>query len=344
MGDDLEGPAAHEADPITQAGIQYHNGPVMLGTVGIYYIWYGNWQGTGKSILKDFASSLGGSPWWNINTSYTDGNGKKLSSSASYLGGYQYTGSSGYNTYLTDAQIQSVVSDTINQGKLPKSSNAVYLLLTSKDVDTESFNGGSCGFHTGQWIGGTQVKYGWVGDASMLHANDCSGQATSPNGNRGADGMTSHVAHELTEAATDPWSGGWYSANGDENGDKCSWTFGKTSKTQTGADYNITLGARKYLIQQNWVNAAGGYCAMSYGPANGGDQCPNDPNKTAPGKCGCGKVDPVDVAGYHDAQGYLCSDWVNYDCTQAAEQYGYTATQESNLIKNCGISCKAPCP
>ena len=26
-------------------GIYYHNGPVMLGTVNVYYIWYGNWSG-----------------------------------------------------------------------------------------------------------------------------------------------------------------------------------------------------------------------------------------------------------------------------------------------------------
>jgi len=26
----------------------------------------------------------------------------------------------------------------------------------------------------------------------------------------------------------------------------------------------MTLGARQYLIQRNWVNASGGYCATSY--------------------------------------------------------------------------------
>jgi len=27
---------------------------------------------------------------------------------------------------------------------------------------------------------------------------------------------------------------------------------------------NMTLGTRDYLIQQNWVNALGGYCDLSY--------------------------------------------------------------------------------
>ena len=26
-------------------GINYHGGPVMLGTTNMYYIWYGNWSG-----------------------------------------------------------------------------------------------------------------------------------------------------------------------------------------------------------------------------------------------------------------------------------------------------------
>ncbi len=31
-----------------------------------------------------------------------------------------------------------------------------------------------------------------------------------------------------------------------------------------GALYNVTFGSREYLIQRNWVNASGGYCALSY--------------------------------------------------------------------------------
>jgi hypothetical protein len=33
------------------------------------------------------------------------------------------------------------------------------------------------------------------------------------------------------------------------------------------------------------------------GGAGGGDQCPDDPNKTAPGKCGCGAADEDSVMG-----------------------------------------------
>lgn len=107
------------------------------------------------------------------------------------------------------------------------------------------------------------IKYSFVGDASRC-LGDCAPQTTSPNKNAGADAMASVIAHEATEAATDPKGDAWYDANGDENADKCAWTFGSSSTLASGAKYNMTLGARKFYIQRNWVNASGGYCSKSY--------------------------------------------------------------------------------
>jgi hypothetical protein len=76
--------------------------------------------------------------------------------------------------------------------------------------------------------------------------------------------MASIIAHELEEAVTDPDLNAWYDRRGSENADKCAWTFGTTSTAANGSKYNMTLGSRNYLIQRNWVNAAGGYCAKSY--------------------------------------------------------------------------------
>ncbi len=87
---------------------------------------------------------------------------------------------------------------------------------------------------------------------------------TAPNGNAGADGMASIISHELEEATTDPDLNAWYDRRGMENADKCAWTFGATYTTSNGSTANMKLGARDFLIQQNWVNASGGFCAKSY--------------------------------------------------------------------------------
>jgi hypothetical protein len=76
--------------------------------------------------------------------------------------------------------------------------------------------------------------------------------------------MADSVAHETEEFATDPDLTAWYDNRGNENADKCAWTFGTTSKASNGSLYNITLGSKQYLLQRNWVNANGGYCAMTY--------------------------------------------------------------------------------
>src|SRR5689334_7043086 len=51
--------------------ILYHGGQV-LGTTGanIYAIYYGNFPSTTKDIVNSFFTSLGGSPQYNVNTTY----------------------------------------------------------------------------------------------------------------------------------------------------------------------------------------------------------------------------------------------------------------------------------
>src|SRR5262249_19545038 len=61
------------------AAIRYHGGPVIEGTVNVYYIWYGNWSGiTALDILTDLAKNIGNTPYYNINKGYYDvvGRGK----------------------------------------------------------------------------------------------------------------------------------------------------------------------------------------------------------------------------------------------------------------------------
>ena len=252
--------------PTTQAGIYYHGGPIITGTTHVYYIFYGNWGAdtSGQSILLDLASHIGGSRYYNINTTYYNSSGTRVSNSVR-LNGHTFDNYS-KGKYLTDSEVQQVVSNAISSGKLPKDSKGVYFVLTSKDVKEPSgFCTMYCGWHNHASMLGTDIKYAFVGNASAQCPSACEEQTTrSPNGNPGADAMASIVAHELVEAVTDPKLNAWYDKNGAENADKCSWTFGTRHTASNGSQYNLTLGSRQYLIQRNWVNAGKGYCAMKY--------------------------------------------------------------------------------
>ncbi|MCU1284147.1 MAG: hypothetical protein JWO13_497 [Acidobacteriales bacterium] len=257
----------HAAKPTggaTTNGIVYHGGPVMTGTGNhIYFIWYGNWSGnTATTILTDLASKIGGSPYFNINTTYYDGSNTHVSNAVAYAGNTTDNYSLGKS--LTDANIQSIVASAITSGRLPLDSHAVYFVLTSSDVTASSgFCTQYCGWHTNGTISGTDIKYSFVGNPDRC-PSACEDQTTSPNGNAGADGMASIIAHELEEATTDPDLNAWYDRRGQENADKCAWTFGTTYAASNGSLANMKLGTRDFLIQRNWVNANGGFCALSW--------------------------------------------------------------------------------
>lgn len=254
---DEPGPARTNKTP-SGNGIYYHGGPLILGGTNIHLIWYGNWNNnTATTILPDLARYIGGSPYFNINTTYTDGSGKAVTNMCTLSS--QANDNYSQGSSLSDAAVQAIVA-----AQNPSDTNGVYFVLTSADVNESSgFCTQYCGWHTHASIGGRDIKYAFIGNPDRC-PSACEAQTTSPNGNAGADGMASIIAHELEEATTDPDLNAWYDRRGAENADKCAWTFGATHTASNGSQYNMTLGSREYLIQQNWVNANGGFCALSH--------------------------------------------------------------------------------
>ena len=269
-----------EADPHGNAkpasgnsgnGIFYHGGPLMLNTVPVYYIWYGTWNGSGSNPVSDSSASttllenliggLSGSPYENINTTYYNGSNVHVSGllnlNASVYDGYSR------GSALSDSDIQAIVAAHAGHD-LPYDTNGLYFVLTSSDVnETSGFCTRYCGWHTHATINGGDIKFSFVGNPDRC-PSACEAQTTSPNNNSGADGMASIIAHESEEAISDPDLNAWYDRRGMENADKCAWTFGTLSTAANGSKYNVVLGGVQFLIQRNWVNANGGYCAMSY--------------------------------------------------------------------------------
>jgi hypothetical protein len=243
-------------------GIDYHGGPVLMTTAHAYVIWYGTWSSSAKQVLSTLLGGIGGSPYYKINTTYHDGAGRIVPNSVTLAGQTDDSYSQG-KTNLSDGQIATIVSSAIAGGRLPKDTGGVYFVFTSADVTKSGFLTSYCGWHDHGTMSGSDIKYAFVGDPGANAS--CSMQTSvSPNGLPGPDAMASVIAHELEEAATDPDLNAWYDRRGYENADKCAWTFGTTYTTANGSKANMKLGGLDFLIQRNWVNASGGYCALSY--------------------------------------------------------------------------------
>ena len=65
---------------------------------------------------------------------------------------------------------------------------------------------------------------------------------------QGLAALSNVSGHELSEARTDPTGLGWFDASGEENGDKCAWTFNVPLVTFSNRS--------KWKIQGEWSNAA----------------------------------------------------------------------------------------
>jgi hypothetical protein len=274
-----DGPSinAHDLNPVdiapTKGGtgalspITNHGGPVM-GTPTAYLIWYGNWNQSngsdtpaGQTLVRDFLFGLSNSPYFQINTTYHGPTGFVS------VGG-ETTVSAAARSRLSDNQVFTVVSNAITGGKLPKDANGVYFVITSSDIAKSGFCTQYCGWHTNGKVGGTDIKYSFVGNANRC-LSACAAQTVGPNGNAGVDGMLSVMGHELEEATTDPDLNAWYDSSGAENADKCAWTFGQNQTlASNGAYYNMSLPAqsvssRNYLIQRN-LSAADNKCYINF--------------------------------------------------------------------------------
>jgi hypothetical protein len=257
-------------DVVSWPFIGYHGGPVLLGTTNVYYIWYGDWSGnSATSILTDLMNNIGGSSYFNINTTYYSGSffsRTYVSNKVKLVA--QTTDNYSLGKTLTDANILTIVTKAIASGALgAPDTNALYFVLTSADV-TESggFCTQYCGWHNHATVNGKDIKYSFIGNPDQCPTS-CSAAGgagkPTPNGNYGADGMASIISHELQETVTDPDISAWFDLFGQENADKCAWTFGTEYTTANGATANLKIGARDYLIQQNWV-AGKNVCAKSY--------------------------------------------------------------------------------
>jgi len=273
--------------PTANNGIAYNGGPIMddANGVNVYYIWYGDWSKDrlAQKVLVNFITHIGGSPYFNINTTYYSYEpgpaGTKLIKDP-VINAVHYKGSTTDNysqgANLSDYQVYLAVANAITGGALPADKNGVYFLLTSADVVQAEFAASYfCAWHDSTIDGGlpavdgVDVKMAWVGNFAAQNPYACiPNYEVSISGSLGADGMATFIAHELEESVTDPDITSWVNfAPFNENGDLCDFVFPGPYHSGSASDPippDMVFAGTPYLIQENWVNAKGGYCAIKW--------------------------------------------------------------------------------
>jgi hypothetical protein len=262
-------------------GIVNHGGPVLQAATKVVAIYWasapvyagGPAVGTSStsgstgdnSLVGHFLRNLGGSPYFNINSTYTNSAGVKIANIVNYTGFWANATNAPSATStatISDAQMIAMLQSGFNSGALVYDANTLYLIFTAGKANLGGgFGTQYCGYHTNG-----SVTIGGVAKSALYSAMPydyaypagCTSGRSSPNGDPAADAEVSVLAHEIEETTTDPFGNAWYDTRGYENADKCAWNYGTT------ANSNMVLGGKSFLVQLNWVNSGSGGCVISW--------------------------------------------------------------------------------
>jgi hypothetical protein len=227
----------------------WHGGEVLASS-NTYAIWWGQaWMdsknasfGASDKIggLEGFLAGFGGSSYAHASSEYS-GTGGVFAAAAVHFAGSHYDPSTPPMHAPTVAALVAEVCAVTSDQPDP---SGVYFVYTTSGAGRVSF----CAWHSwGACPNGHPVQVAYMPDIDGLPG--CDPQDNSGNHSQGLAALANVTAHELSESLTDPRGGGWFDQNGQENGDKCAWSFNPKGL--------VTLAnATVWKLQGEWSNAA----------------------------------------------------------------------------------------
>jgi len=233
---------AHAARPHRSPDMLWHNGAIMPSSTVRAIYWGTSWttaagtsSATKISGLDSFYTGFSNSNYAATSDEYTGTNGQVGSSvtNAGYV--VDTTAATGGNQVSPIlAEVCKVISQPTADGYYP-----VY-------TDVPRGNAGYCAWHSYGTCGTTPVQIAFF--FNLDGDPGCDPQDTQTGNPQGLAALANVSAHELSEARTDPRNGGWYDSSGNENGDKCAWTF--------NVPYVKFSNGSIWKVQGEWSNAA----------------------------------------------------------------------------------------
>lgn len=232
--------ASRQQRPRKSPDMTWHNGKILTTVATQSIFWGTSWVtylGDEITGLDSWYTGFSGSNYAATSDEYTGTDGQ-VSPNITYAGHVIDTSAaSGGNS--TSAILAEVCKAVVNPDP---SGNGYYAVYT----DLPRGNANYCAWHSAGSCGKTPVQFAffWKLDGDP----GCDPQSTVSSESQGLAALANVSGHELSEARTDPASGGWYDSSGQENGDKCAWTF--------DVPYVIFTDGKAWKIQGEWSNAA----------------------------------------------------------------------------------------
>ena len=226
----------------------FHGGVVMSQVTSKAIYWGPSWAN----------SSFVGDKITGLDTWYSGHNKSNYSATVD-----EYTGSNGsvQNTSLVHqghiidtslpangsktASILSEVCKQISAGNITvdTSGNGYYPIYT----DVKRGHASYCAWHSSGTCNGQRVQFAFF--FNLDGDSGCDPQDESTGHSQGLAALANVTAHELSEARSDPASpGAWSDSSGNENGDKCAWTF--------AVPYVTFTDGTNWKLQGEWSNNA----------------------------------------------------------------------------------------
>jgi hypothetical protein len=265
--------------PAPASALSYHGGPIMPAVSLFVIFWVPPTLQDGtptslsakyQSVVKRFATDYPGHGIANNSTQYysidkTTGIKTYVKNAGSFAGTYVDTNpypASGCSDLFTpgdcisDAQLQTEIQRVMTLNGWTSGLGKMYLVFTSEGEG--SCNGASCAYTD------YCAYHGYFGSAAspVIYGNEpyadplyCFAPLTqqAPSGDSPTDAAVNIASHEITEANTDPELDAWWdTANGEEIGDLCAWSFG--SQSWDGGLANQMWNGHFYDLQLEYDN------------------------------------------------------------------------------------------
>jgi hypothetical protein len=221
----------------------WHNGTVLVTSTAHAIFWGTQWENAsfaGDKItgMDSFFAGYGGSKYADASTEYTGSNGQ-VTNATTYTGHTLDLTAAPNKALSVSGAVAEACKVTGNQPD-PK---GVYFIFTATGAGHVSY----CAWHSyGNCSNGAPVQVAYMPNIDGLAG--CDPQDTYGTGHsQGLAALANVTAHELAEAITDPRNGGWYDSSGQENGDKCAWSFHGPVRLSNGTSWKL---------QMEWSNVA----------------------------------------------------------------------------------------